>query len=362
MTNPSLISSGMPKKTGRAKTAIFALTRKGAQLAGRLSSQMPGSVCFCNDRYAMDGMIPFGRLSEAFRSAWFDYDEIVCIMSCGIAVRTIAPLLAHKAIDPAVVVVDQNGAFAVSLVSGHIGGANELARRVAALTGGRAVITTASDIQEKPAIDLAAKNAGLRIENLAMASRIQAAILDEEPVWIFDPEGVLLAFLPPGHGFRVVDVRKDGPAMRESPGIWVSERLAPPGVECLQIRPENLVIGVGCNRGTSSEEIVGFIREKLEESGLSPLSIRNFASLDLKADESGLLDAVRVFDRPIYFCTRRDIETIAVPNPSQTVARHAGVESVCEASALWSAGTDRLLAPKRKAGNCTLAVARVDSR
>ena len=362
MTNPSVISSGMPKKTGRERTAIFALTRRGAELAGKLASRMDGSACYCQNRYALPGMVPFARLSEAFRSAWLEHDAIVCIMSCGIAVRMAAPMLGHKTTDPAVVVVDQSGAFAISLLSGHIGGANELARKVAAITGGSAVITTASDIQDRPAIDLAAKRAGLHIENIAMASRVQAAILDEEPLWIFDPEGLLLQYLPPDHGLQVVGAAEDCESISGPPGIWVSELLAPRGVDCLEVRPENLVVGVGCNRGTSSAEIVGFIREKFMESGLSPLSIRNFTSLDIKADEDGLLEAAKVFDRPIYFCTRRDIEGIWVPNPSKTVARHAGVESVCEASALWSAGTRELPAPKRKGGNCTLAVARVSSR
>ncbi len=323
---------------------------------------MAGSVCYCHERYALPGMTGFERFSEAFRFAWFEHDAIVCVMSCGIAVRMVSPLLQHKTTDPAVVVVDQDGAYAISLLSGHIGGANELARKVAALTGGVAVITTASDIQEKPAIDLAAKKAGLTLENIAMASRIQAAILDEEPLWIFDPEGLLLRHLPPDSGFQVVLVPQDCAKFSGTPGVWVSETLAPPGLECLEVRPKNLVVGIGCNRGTSAEEIVGFIREKLMESGLSPLSVRNFASLDLKADEDGLLEAARVFDRPIYFCTRKDIEGIRVPNPSETVARHAGVESVCEASALWSAGTRELLAPKRKSGNCTLAIARAGSR
>jgi cobalt-precorrin 5A hydrolase len=352
----------MRKKPKRVKTAIFALTRRGAELAERLASRMPGSACFCLDRYALPGMIAFARLAEAFRSAWRDHDQFICIMGCGIAVRMAAPLLDHKSRDPAVVVVDQNGAFAVSLLSGHIGGANELARKVAEITGGRAVITTASDIQEKPAIDLAVKRAGLRIENMAMAARVQAAILDEEPLWIYDPEGFLLRCLPPDHGLGVVVGPQDCEKLSGSPGIWVSELLAPAGVQCLEVRPQNLVVGVGCNRGTSSEEIIGFINEKLRERGLSPVSVRNFASLDLKADEIGLLEAARVFDRPIYFCARRDIEDIGVPNPSETVARHAGVKSVCEASALWSAGTGELLAPKRKGGNCTLAIARVSSR
>ena len=115
----------------------------------------------------------------------------------------VAPLLEDKTRDPAVIVLDQDGRFAVSLVSGHIGGANDLARKVASITGGQAVITTASDLQDKPAIDLAAKSAGLQIENREILSRIEAAILDEEALWIFDPDGLLLKHLPADHGLRV---------------------------------------------------------------------------------------------------------------------------------------------------------------
>jgi cobalt-precorrin 5A hydrolase len=303
----------------------------------------------------------FEHISEVFPSAWRECDSIVCIMSCGIAVRMVSALLEDKTVDPAVVVLDQDGRFAISLVSGHIGGANELARKVARITGGQAVITTASDLQDRPAIDLAAKSAGLLIENSGILSRIQAAILDEEPLWIFDPDELLLKHLPADHGLRVVRAFEEPGALRAGLGIWVSELLSPRSVRCLKLRPANLVIGIGCNRGTASEEIVGFIGKKLKENRLAPLSIKRFATLDIKSNESGLLDAARAFNRPIHFCARKEIESIAVPNPSETVARHVGAKSVCEASALWSAGTQELLVPKRKARNCTLAVARVSS-
>ncbi len=273
----------------------------------------------------------------------------------------VSALLEDKTVDPAVVVLDQDGRFAISLVSGHIGGANELARKVARITGGQAVITTASDLLDKPAIDLAAKSADLLIENSGMLSRIQAAILDDEPLWIFDPDGLLLRHLPADHGLQVIGSLEEASALKAGLGIWVSELLSPRNVRCLKLRPANLVIGIGCNRGTASEEIVGFIDKKLKENRLASLSIKRFATLDIKSDESGLLEAARAFDRPIHFCAREEIEGIAVPNPSETVARHVGAKSVCEASALWSAGTQELLVSKRKARNCTLAVARVSS-
>lgn len=361
MTSHSVTGSerlGTPKTK---RTAIFALTRRGAGLAALICAGLPGSSCFCNRRYALPGMEPFVKIADVFPAAWREFDSIIFVMSCGIAVRTITPFLRDKFTDPAVVVADQEGRFAVSLVSGHIGGANELAERVAAITGGLAVITTASDLQEKPAIDLAAKEADLLIENRWMAERVEAAILDGEPLWIFDPEELLIRLLPADHGLKVIGPEDGLRSLGDASGIWVSEILAPGGLKCLNLRPVNLVIGVGCNRGTSAEEIVGFIRGKLEENGLAELSIRNLASLDIKSDERGLLDAARTFGRPIHFCSRVDIEGISVPNPSERVARHVGAESVCEASALWSAGTRELLVPKQKAGNCTMAVARVSS-
>src|SRR5208337_3771927 len=209
MTKRSLINSGMPQNPSNQKTAIFALTLKGAELAARISALIPGSTCLCNYRYALPGMTLFGHISEVFPSIWGECDSLVCIMSCGIAVRMVAPLLKDKTVDPAVVVLDQDGRFAVSLVSGHIGGANDLARKVASITGGQAVITTASDLQDKPAIDLAAKSAGLQIENREILSRIEAAILDEEAMWVFDPDGLLLKHLPADHDLRLVSAGED---------------------------------------------------------------------------------------------------------------------------------------------------------
>ncbi|MEM5788073.1 MAG: cobalamin biosynthesis protein, partial [Syntrophobacteraceae bacterium] len=292
-------------------------------------------------------------------------------MGCGIVVRTLAPLLDSKLTDPAVIVMDEAGKFAISLVSGHLGGANELARKVAGITGGQAVITTASDLQDKIAVDLIAQRAGLRIENPRMLSRAAAAVLDDEPLWLYDPHELFTKHLPAFHRFQVISsgsagdegngrdlIEKNLPRLRAGLGIWVSELIAPPRVTCLRLRPASLVLGIGCNRGTAAQEIIGLVEQVLEERGLSPLSIKTFASVDLKSDEAGLIEAARYFKSPILFFKREEIQSISVPNPSRTVARHIGVESVCEASAMLSAGSGKLLVSKRKSKNCTLAIAR----
>ena len=275
----------MPRNQSSEKTAIFALTRKGAELAARISALMPGSTCFCNRRYALPPMTAFRKLSEVFPSVWRKYDSILCIMGCGIAVRMVAPLLKDKFTDPAVVVMDQDGRFAVSLLSGHIGGANDLARKAASITGGQAVITTASDLQDKPAVDLAAKKAGLRIENRRMLGRIEAAILDEEPLWIYDPGEMLLEHLPADHGLEVIGAGMDLETVRNGLGIWVSEALAPRGVKCLKLRPATLVVGVAATGGPHRRRLSHLLEKHLRSWGLRPLSIKNFTSLDIKSDE-----------------------------------------------------------------------------
>ena len=418
----------MLSQAEQTKIAIIALTRSGSDLALRLQSGLPDSACYVPSRQhfavAM-GATGFGRLNELFPELWSRCDALVCIMATGIVVRHIAPFLRHKAEDPAVVVLDERGQFVISLVSGHLGGANRLAREVARLTGGQPVITTASDVQGKPALDVMAQQAGLEIENIDRVARLARALLEEEPIWIYDPDGRLKKYLKDHLGLRwEMDDAKLGcpvhtaPLSSESgqeqrglafesiggtpslspyrhgkgiqmlpqtaldptalggrgqggerrpqppagPGIWVSERSAPTGLFCLKLRPRNLVVGIGCNRGTAAAEILELVRHVFQQGGLSLLSIRNLASVDLKADEPGILEAARTLGRPIQFCSREEIESTAVPSPSEVVAKHIGVRSVCEATALLSAsreGRGVILIPKQKTVNVTVAVVRV---
>jgi cobalt-precorrin 5A hydrolase len=313
-------------------------------------------------------------------------------MATGIVVRMIAKLAVHKRSDPAVVVVDEKGQYVISLLSGHLGGANALAKRVAGVLGACPVITTSSEVRGKPALDLTAREAGLDIENLPLLSRVARAFLDEERIWVYDPQGCLDPYLGgeanlewlTGEWGRGQDpdsvplVRQgpgEGPWMDIEPyetserhfgpeqpslGIWVSERVAPMGLDWLILRPRNLVVGLGCNRGTAAAEILGLIRAVFADQDWSPTSIRNLATIDLKADEPGILEAAEALGRPVHFFTREAIETIVVPNPSAVVHRHIGAPSVCEAAALCSAQTQDLLIAKRKTENVTLAVARAN--
>ena len=343
--------------------AIVALTRNGAGLALKIQSRMPGSICYVPERHEFAlamGARGFERIRSIIPKLWVEYRALVCIMATGIVVRQIGPLMRLKTVDPAVVVLDERGNFCISLISGHMGGANELARRVAAITGGQAVITTASDVLGKPALDLIAQNRGLEMENIAQLKTVSRAILESEPLVVFDPHAILRQDLSRVSRISWIDDDVSPPARPQSPCVWVSERLAPRDWSCLILRPKNLVVGIGCNRNTPAEEILELVRMVFAEQRLAVQAIRNLASLDLKADEPGLLETAAYLRRPVYFYPRSQVETEVVPNPSNQVMKHVGVPSVCEATALLSAKKGVLIVPKRKTRNVTLAVVRAD--
>ena len=338
---------------------ILALTAKGAALARRLSQGLPGASSWLPKALAGEpGDQAFSRLADAFREAFEKNDNLVCVMAAGIVVRGIAPYLKGKESDPAVVVVDEAGRFAVSLLSGHLGGANELARRVAKVLGGTAVITTATDVQGLPALDVLAGAHGLIIENLAEVRPIHMALLEGRPVRLVDPEGWLSGELSAYPGLFNLEPDLDRALAGPGPTVYVGfrERDWPP--EWLRLRPRNLVAGMGCHKGTPAEELLEFIKQTFEQEKLSLLSLQALSTIEAKKEEPGLQMSARSLGVEFLWFTATELEDIPVPNPSPAVARHMKVASVSEAAALKAGGVE-LIVTKQKSPNATLAVARV---
>jgi cobalt-precorrin 5A hydrolase len=284
-------------------------------------------------------------------------------MASGIVVRLLAPLLGGKERDPAVVVVDEIGQNVISLVSGHLGGANLLARKVAVITGGQPVITTATDVQGKVSFDELAKSAGLVIENLERVKTCNMALLEELQIGLFDPGKWLQPLIPESLDLKLLAKPEEAAAAGISCWIYVDERLAffePP--PCLVLRPKSLVVGVGCNRGTTSAEIGAALDKVFRNQGLSLTAIRNLATVELKQDEEGLNELLEERGWSMEYYSVSDLQTGgSVPRPSDMVTKHLGVESVCEKAAMLSAGTEDLLAAKEILGNVTVAVAKAIS-
>ena len=347
--------------TGMPPIRVVALTPAGAQVAQRLCQGLAGAQCWLPASRALSGAQTFESLAAVFAEAFARGESLVCIMAAGIVVRKLAPLLQSKDRDPAVVVVDEGGRFAVSLLSGHLGGANALARRVAEALGGTPVITTATDVQGLPALDLLAAQKGLIIENLGEVKQVSMALLAGEPVRLVDPESRLAPALKEhSQLFHREDDLEAALAAGPLPTVYVGFRERPWPAGWLRLRPRALIAGVGCHKNTPASEIIAFLQECFRQAGLSFLSLQALATIAAKKDEPGLKEAALRLNVELLWFTAEKLEKVPVPTPSAQAARHVGARSVSEAAALLAARGE-LLVPKQKSANITVAVARAVS-
>lgn len=337
-----------------SKTATYALTAKGAVLARRIALAT-GAVSFVLDRYATEGDISFKGFTALISDTFSIYDSHILIMASGIVVRAIAPLLRSKEIDPAVVVLDQEGQFAISLVSGHLGGANELARMIADQIGATAVITTATDCAGVPSIDMLARDSGMVIGDISLIKHVNAALLDGEKVKVYDPELFLDLNKLDDFFCRVssVDDLTDSQC-----GVCVDWRVHSLPERVLKLYPKCLRLGVGCRRGVPADEIHTLVTDVLAEHGIAGQSIASMGSIDAKNDEVGMLEFAQQMDLEINFFSADELEKIKGTTPSGLVMKHMGVGSVCEAAAMKQSGVNSLIIPKSKSARVTMALAK----
>ncbi len=339
---------------------VVALTPRGAALARELCRDLAGSECWLPPAQAASDprVRTFEQLAPVFEEAFRQGDQLVCVMAAGIVVRGIAPYLKGKDQDPAVVVVDETGRFAVSLLSGHLGGANHLARQVAELLNGTPVITTASDLQGLPALDLEALRAGLAIENLAAVRQVQMALLSGLKLRLVDPDGYLAHLVKDTPALFIREPDLDTALADRAPGVYAGFRERPWPRDWLVLRPRNLVLGMGCHQGTPAEEILQFIKDTFRKERLALASLKALATLEVKKAEPGLREAAATLGVEFLWFSKDELQQVPVPNPSPQAMRLVGVVSVSEAAALKAGGVEVVL-PKVKGANATLAVARL---
>lgn len=337
-------------------TAIYALTAKGAQTARKIAEFIPAH-CFVLQRYAGKGDVPFTSLSDTLADKFSVYNGHIFVAASGIVVRSVAPFLKSKAEDPAVVVLDQDGRFAISLISGHLGGANELARMLADRIGATPVITTATDCAGVPSIDLIARENGLVIGDISLIKHINSALLDGNTVPVYDPENFLSLQGLDDFFYRVSRIGE----LRGS-SIVVDWRTHVLPEKVLPLYPQCLTLGVGCRRGVPAGEILEHIRTVLSDNGIASRSISCMGTIDAKADEPGLIEAAEVLGLELKFFSAAELDEIKVANPSGLVMKHMGVGGVCEAAAMKLAEATGLLVSKSKSARVTVALARAVSR
>ena len=350
------------------KIAIWVITPNGTLLADKLSVNVSDvDVYISQNIRETTTCFKFRSLSGTLGKKFHQYTGHIFIMSTGIVVRVIAPLIRHKTEDPAVVVVDDRGIHAISLLSGHLGGANELAQKIAGIIGANPVITTATDVNKVPAIDVLAKEKSLFIENPRSIKTVNMALLKGEKIHIHDPYGFLANCLPNSEPRTYARLKKHfekghrDNEVEGVPGVYIDDIKAELPGQILILRPASLVAGIGCNRNTGMEEMKALLDEVLETNNLASSSLKCMASIDVKADEPGLIALAENLGLTVIFFTRQELDQVkGVKNPSTIVEKHVGVKSVCEAAAIQAAQNGTLIVPKHLTKNVTIAIARIN--
>jgi len=328
---------------------VISFTEKGRETAMRLAQAFPE-----------DEFLFFDKLRESregfCEKAFAGSDPLVFVGASGIAVRTIAPFVRDKLTDPPVLVIDELAMHVIPLLSGHFGGANELAVRFADALGSDPVITTATDVNKAFSADVFARENGLRIVNREGIAKVSTKALAGKPVTIS------ICGYPPASPVDVLIVRPESadrvPIERPEAKLVLEGETSE-----IRLAPEGLVLGIGCRRGTSAEGIRSFAEECLSDIGASLEDVSAIASIDIKADEPGLRELSKELSVP-FITFSADVLSGAPGEytASDFVREKTGVDNVCERAAVIAAGTDgELLIRKQARGGITVACAKAGS-
>ena len=345
-------------------TAYFYLTDEGGKLAHKLAAAHPGDI-YNKENFKENLRAGFGR-----------YDSLVCIMATGIVVRILAPLIVHKTSDPAVVVLDQKGKYAISLLSGHLGGANDLAREMAVISGGEAVITTATDVAGELSFDTFAKKHDMAIENIGQLKHISGALLSGKKVNVFTDKNAaelypelakeqkrgMIAILPLSEFFKTYAIESNIPAVVIDERLFVSNSTVPQAAPVLYLRPRTICAGIGCKRNMEQKPIEAALLQTLKEEGIHPLSLKCIATIPLKSDEPGIIGTAANLNVPLQIIPTEEIEKLDISQlgiaTSEFVASQTGVLSVSTACSYLASGKGEILRDKAKYKGITVALSK----
>ena len=344
---------------------LICFTQAGAQTAQRLLRAIDSQFCcegVLSSRFAGSSCLPKTELSLAdwTRKQFSQADCLVFVGACGIAVRAIAPFVKDKFADPAVLVIDEQGRFCISLLSGHVGGANAFANLCAQALGATPVITTATDLNHAFAVDVFAKQNDLLLTDRLLAKQLSAAVLAGQPVGFSSVFAGMDVGRDDGMDASIHADALPQPLCQDPPEgapKFAVSFFAPDDPATLWLIPKGLVLGIGCRKGTPQESIEQFVQQTLAAHRLSMQSVSAVASIDLKAQEEGLLSFCAAQRLPfVTYDAQSLLGAKGEFSPSAFVQQVTGVDNVCERSAVLHSG-GRLLLPKQKGCGVTLAAA-----
>ena len=348
------------------KIAVLAITKNGIDMSLRIKEHFSDFEIFAPVKFSNNnGKIQWydesttQKIVDLFKSN----DGIVCLFSLGAVIRLLAPHIKDKKTDPAVIVIDDNANFVISVLSGHLGGANELSNEIAEKIGSTPVITTAADVNKTIAVDLVGKEFGWKIYDDSNVTRISAFMVNKEKIGIFQNIGKKEWWkgkFPENITFfsNIEDLKAS-----ESKGylIITNDQIDDESVlkNSVVYRVPDLVVGIGLHWDTSKETILNGVNETLKKFELKQKQIARLVSIKKDKDVIGLIELGREMNIPIEYIDREELATITAPNPSETVQAFEGTASVSEAAAIKSSKGELIVEKQKFPPNLTVAIARI---
>lgn len=344
--------------------AIFSFTRAGNRQNRLLLDGLSGCGYKCEGYTTprlrgTEGLKALDEDMKTWIGRQWGKKSFLFIGAAGIAVRYIAPWVRDKYTDSAVLVTDEKGEYVIPLLSGHMGGAVEIAKRAAKVMHATAVITTATDVRGKFAVDVFARDNHLRITDRHLVTRISAAALEEEPIGFYSELSVR-GSLP--QGLIWCQTREE--LSDYAYAVAVLKRISDIGEDrsenvlfLVPFRERRIVAGIGCRRETTKQKIDMALRKLLKEYGLQPEDVVKLASIDLKKEEPGILELAKEYQIPFYTYSPSELQEVKGEiSASDFVRKVTGVDNVCERAARLCAPEGNLLQPKRIVDGITFAL------
>ena len=350
---------------------LFSFTTKAATLSSQLHKNIINDNNSCTSYTTIKSELPPYLtklnlpLKEQVKEVFHNVDAIIFISACAIAVRAIAPFLESKTTDPAVVVIDELGQYAISLLSGHIGGGNELTKQIADLIGATPIISTATDLNNTFAVDVFATKNNMYIDNMTLAKQVSSELLDNKEIGI-SSDFPINSNLPNQLIFISDDshVHSQGGISRQSSnefslGISITlDENKPTFDRTLHLIPRIITLGIGCKKDTPMEAIESMVLHTLVEHHISIHAVKQVASIDLKGNEAGLLGFCQKYNLPFIVHSAKELSSLTGDfTPSPFVKSITGIDNVCERAAIYQEPNRALLIKKTAANGVTIAAA-----
>jgi cobalt-precorrin 5A hydrolase len=352
--------------------AVVAVTRRGVDTALKIKEVLDEeglkATVYTPKKYSQNGVVSLDKkLPDFVKDIYSTVDAFVAVMATGITIRAVASLLESKLTDPAVVGVDATGKFVISLLSGHFGGANELARTIAKGIGATPVITTASDVTGKMSVDEIARKLHLTIQNPESLVAVNSAIVNGDHVVVVLVGDVKIPVTAVScyeikkakNGMQALEIigNQDAGIIITRENLSISKFVKPFTI----LKSKNIVVGLGARKESSTESIIEAVDKALERVHVPLERVDRFATVDIKKSSKPLVEAVEQLGAPLQFLSvdaLRSLKHQDLSPDSAMVQEKIGVGGVCERAALIAAGkTSKLLLKKTKLNGVTVAVA-----